>query len=133
LVKGVKSQFEKTVQGVLASTIIWVIFLFIPTIPIIDAKRKQVISFIFDVFVHNKAIDNADVSPVINAGLMIYFMVLFASAIIGNIWGWIRRRKQVDDIFRFFTGRDRHRTVSLRFFTGYFGSTIIVTNTEEKK
>ncbi|MDR3312245.1 MAG: DUF6338 family protein, partial [Spirochaetaceae bacterium] len=27
LVKGEKSQFEKTVQGILASTIIWVIFL----------------------------------------------------------------------------------------------------------
>jgi purine-cytosine permease-like protein len=28
LVKGEKSQFEKTVQGIIASTIIWVVFYF---------------------------------------------------------------------------------------------------------
>jgi hypothetical protein len=107
--------------------------LFIPTIPILDTKRKLIFDFIFEMVVHNKVIDNGSFSPVINAGLFLYFSVLIVSAIIGNAWGWIRRRKRIDDSFRFFTGRDRYRTVSLRFFTEYFGSTIVVTNTEGKK
>jgi hypothetical protein len=133
LVKGEKSQFEKTVQGILASTIIWVIFLFIPIFPFIDIKRKLVINFIFEVFVDNKAIDKGSLSSIINAGLFLYSLVLIVSAIAGNIWGWVRRRRRIDDYFRFFTGRDRYRTVSLRFFTEYFGSTIMVTNAEGKK
>jgi hypothetical protein len=133
LVKGEKSQFEKTVQGILASTIIWVIFLFFPIFPIIDTNRKLIINFIFETFISKKEIDILNLRPVINAGLFLYFLVLIVSAVIGNIWGWIRRRKQIDDILRFFTGRDRYRSVSLRFFTEYFGSTIIATNTEGKK
>ena len=133
LVKGEKSQFEKTVQGVFASTIIWVIFLFIPTIPLIETKRKLIFDCIFKIFVFNKILDDKAFNSVINAGLLLYFSVIIVSVIVGNIWGWIRRRKRIDDCFRFFTGRDRYRTVSLRFFTEYFGSTIIVTNAGGKK
>jgi hypothetical protein len=104
LAKGEKSQFEKTVQGVLASTIIWVIFLSVPTIPIIDIKRKLIINFVVEVFLNNKTIGAMDLSSVISAGLVVYFLVLIVSTIIGNIWGWVRRRKLIDDCFRFFTG-----------------------------
>jgi hypothetical protein len=133
LVKGMKSQFEKTVQGIFASTIIWVIFLFVPTIPLVETKRKIVFDYISGLFVTNKAVDNESIGPVINAGLFLYFSVIIISVIAGNIWGWIRRRKYADDFFRFFTGRDRYRTVSFRFFTEQFGSTIIVTNSGGKK
>jgi hypothetical protein len=133
LVKGEKSQFEKTVQGILASTIIWVIFLFIPTIPVIDTNRRLITDFIFEIIVDKKTVDKESLGPVINAGLFLYFSILFISAIVGNIWGWVRRRKQIDDCLRFFTGRDRYKTVSLRFFTEYFGSTMMVTNAAGRK
>jgi hypothetical protein len=130
LVKGEKSQFEKTVQGIIASTIIWILFLFLP---FMNEQKSVIIDYLRKIVIGNNLVNEDTMSEVINAVLITYSIVFLVSLIIGNIWGLVRRHQKIDDIFRFFTGRDRYRTVSLRFFTEYYGATVVVTCSDSKK
>jgi hypothetical protein len=133
LVKGEKSQFEKTVQGLLVSTIIWPIMMFFPYIPFVMEHRKIVIDYLKDAFITKQLNGNYETESIVNSFIFLYLIVCGYVFVLGNIWGWIRRHKTIDDWFRFFTGRDRYKTVSLRFYTEYFGSTVAVSTFDGKK
>ena len=136
LVRGKKSQFEKTVQGIIASIIIWIFSWFFLTllsmIPAIKTQREIVASFIMLIInIESAPIKNP--VQVISAGLLLLVLVLVISVVAGIAWGRIRRKDSVDGVFRSFTGRDWHKTIFLRFFTENMHKTIILTTIENKK
>ena len=134
LLKGRKSQFEKTVQGIFASTVIWAVFLALPTLPPVAVHRDMALGFVAEMVIGNNEAGGENLGPAVRSALMLYFLVLFVSIAAGNLWGLARRKiERIDWVFRLLTGRDRHRTVPLRFFTESSGSTVVVTNTEGKK
>jgi hypothetical protein len=134
LVKGEKSQFEKTIQILLASTIIWLISLFIPIFPIQNEKIK-IINYI-----KNNLQDNIEVK-VITKGLIIYFediikiyiFLCLYTFIFANLWGIIRRNNRIDNTIRMITKRDWYKTVSLRFYDENINSTIAITKKDKSR
>jgi hypothetical protein len=97
-------------------------------------QKEIVVNYIKEMFIAKRSIDEDKIYKILNNVIVIYSIVFLFSVLIGNLWGFVRRsNKKIDDIFRFFTGRDRYRTVSLRFFTEYYGTTIAVTCSDGKK
>jgi hypothetical protein len=134
LLKGEKSQFEKTVQVLLASTVIWVVMVILPCVPFITQKKTLVINYIISAIDKKpNALSDIDKQQLINTALWVYIAVLVYTFVAANIYGWLRRFNRIDFCIKSFTGRDRYKTVSLRFYTENLGSTVAVTNGEGKK
>jgi hypothetical protein len=135
LLKGEKSQFEKTVQVLLASTIIWLIALLFPFLFPVENKKEMIIYLISDLikYSRSKEIINSEIIDYSGDAIYVFIVICFYSFILSNVLAILRRCKIIDLIIRTVTRRDWFKTVSLRFYTEQLGSTLLVTMKSEKK
>jgi hypothetical protein len=132
LQKGEKSQFEKTVQILLASTIIWVVVIILPLgLPGLS-DRVFVMGLWKDYLGHK---ENSAALLLSNYHKMIYLYVVVClyTFVSGNIWGIVRRGKTFDRAIRRVTGRDWYKTVALRFYDESINARVIVTKKDKRK
>jgi hypothetical protein len=134
LAKGEKSQFEKTVRVLLVSTVIWVLALVCPYLPFISTKKDIILSYILNIFSHRQIPQSGeDIKNIVMVSLYVYIAVCVYSFILANIWGVLRRLNPIEYCFQRITGRDRYRTVALRFYTEQLGSTVAITTKDGER
>jgi len=129
LLKGEKSQFEKTVQVLLTSTVIWVVVYIIP-IQYISSMRNIIIDYIFG---NNDMPENYDKQFIIKISIKIYIITMVAVFLFANIYGIVRKIPCVNKLFITITGRDWYISVSMRFFRENLGKRLVVTCKDGKK
>jgi len=135
LLKGEKTQFEKTVQILLASTVIWLLALVCPFLVPVQNEKAILLDII------KKSITEAQVNTDLKAALMdnagkaatLFITVCIYSFVFANLWGILRRTFLLDRIVRCLTKRDWYKTVSLRFFSENMNAVIAVTKKDKKR
>lgn len=133
LLREKKQQFEKTLEILLASALIWMLAFSVPRWWPWESSRLWVFREVVSLVGGKAALQS------LGPGLT--SMRLFAEFFIGvclwtfvtaNLWGYLRKKAWVDLSFKFFTGRGWYPTVALRFFATSIRKAVVVT-TEEKR
>ena len=134
LLKGEKTQFEKTIQILLASTIVWLITIILPLFPI-QLEKNEIIYLIKINIQDDKGVKNIlkEIVKHSEGIIKIYIFVCLYTFLAANIWGIIRRNKFVDKIIRFITKRDWYKTVALRFYDENINSTVVITKKDKSR
>jgi uncharacterized membrane protein len=135
LLRGEKSQFEKTVQVLLASTVIWLFALTWPWLVPVEGEKKVLIGIVKNTIVSKKPKEDIIVELTMNSGklALLYVFVCLYAFITSNLWGVLRRTKTVDYWIRKITKRDWYKTVALRFYDENVGSRVIITNKDKQR
>jgi len=135
LLKGEKSQFEKTIQVLFTSTVIWLFVFVWPWFIPVQKQKEAVIGIIKQGMINNKQREYF-VSEIINSSEKVTILFIFVCiyAFLGaNLWGYLRRTKKIDNFIRAITKRDWYKTVSLRFFDENIDSTILITTKDKRR
>jgi len=132
LLKGEKSQFEKTVQILLASTVIWLLAFSLPLFPV-QAEKNFILSVIRRSIICNGQNSNFTAEFANNAdkAVILFACVCLYSFFLANVWGVLRRIRRIDGFIRRLTKRDWYKTVSLRFFSENINATILLTKKDK--
>jgi len=127
LIKGEKSQFEKTVQAILASTVLWTIFIIFPYQPLNDQK-EAIINLVILII---KTPDNKYLLPSLldklRIGLVLFLLFCFYSFFITTFYAILRKTKSISRVIQIFTTRDYFKQVALRFYTEGFNKLVLIT------
>ncbi len=110
-------QFEKTLNIILWSTILWVISISFPYIPFANDAREIIFNSIYKLFVENKLNELPINLFEIRQSVLVFFLsVCFWTFILANIFGILRKWKLYNGIIKWITGRDWYPSVAFRFF-----------------
>lgn len=133
LLKREKTQFEKTVQGFIASIIIWIIF-YINTFQFFNKEKESIINLVIQKIKnqHNLYVNDVLVSKAPYIGILILLLCLY-SFLLASIISIIRKTKLVANIIQLFTGRDYFQNVEFRFYTEGINKTVIITMKNENR
>lgn len=133
LLKGEKTQFEKTVQILLASTVIWLLALVCPFLVPVQNEKTVLLDIIRRAITEEKAYPVVKADLVTNAGkaAALFITVCVYSFLCANFWGILRRTSLLDRFVRRLTKRDWYKTVSLRFFSENINATVLVTKKDK--
>jgi len=133
LLKGEKSQFEKTIQGILASLIIWLLFYLIPFQPLNHEK----IAIFNLILLKIESPQNSYVLEIlinkINYIAILIFLLCIYSFLSASILSMIRKIKLVANILQLCTGRDYFQNVEFRFYSEGINRTIVITMRNAKR
>jgi len=135
LLKSEKTQFEKTFQIILASTLIWLGALAFPYLfPAIGA-RNQILDIAKKLLIEQRDWNQFFTKLLQNTEslIVLFFTVCLWSFIISNLWGMFRRIRPIDRVIRGITRRDWYSTVALRFFDENIDNDVLVTTVEGKR
>ncbi len=119
LLREKKPQFEKTLEIVLWTAIIWVVAFSVPSWSWCTGSRDAICSVI------NGSIAKKDGLAYLPVEIMrhgrssglLFLCVCFWSFFMSNIWGWARKKTWIDSYVKFITGRDWYPSVVFRFFS----------------
>ena len=133
LLKREKSQFEKTIQGLLASAVIFVLFILVDYQPLNSEKRAIINLFLLKI----KQPENIYIIPCIiekTKYFCIFFLLLCSySFIFACLYSIIRKTMVVSKIIQKFTSRDYFQNVELRFYSEAINKVVIITMNNETK
>ncbi|MGI5172838.1 hypothetical protein H0R92_04455 [Treponema sp. OMZ 840] len=133
LLKREKSQFEKTIQGLLASAVIFVVFI-LCDFQILNTEKKAIINLFLLKIKHP---ENVYIIPVIIEKfkyLGIFFLLLcLYSFVLACIYSIIRKTAFVSNIIQKITQRDYFQSVGLRFYSEAMNKVVIITMNNESK
>jgi len=127
LLKRDKTQFEKTIQGLIASMMIWILFYLIRWQPLNNEKEAVINLIILRIQTPNNpyVIEYLIKKLPYIAGL--FLLLCFYSFIAASVFATIRKTKLVANIIQLFTGRDYFQNVEFRFYTEGINKTVILT------
>jgi hypothetical protein len=110
-------QFEKTLDIILWSAIIWVVILSIPYLPFANYERNKIIDTITLLCKKSHLDEIPNSLLVYKENLIIVFLsTCLWTFIISNLYGLIRKWKWIDSIVKWFTGRDWYPSVAFKFY-----------------
>lgn len=124
LLKKEKSQFEKTVQGLIAGIIIFIIFILIRYQPLNICKEKLIKLFILFITTGNKNYIQVDIIKCIG---VLYLLLCAYSFIIACIYSIIRKCRWFSSLLQKITKRDYFPSVDLRFYYEALNKIVIIT------
>lgn len=127
LLREKKPQFERILDIILWSAIIWVVACASPLWPFCSA-RNEALHTIENAF---KYAEKNDISlsaiEIFNASSVRFFVtVSVLSFFAANVWGIVRRGYLVDRLFRTVTGRDWYSSVAYKFFNENTDKAVVV-------
>lgn len=133
LLKREKSQFEKTIQGLLVSAVIFVLFILIDYQPF-NSEKKAIINLLL---LKIKQPNNAYIIPYI-IEKMKYFGIFFIllciySFVLASLYSTIRKTNIVSMIVQKITGRDYFQNVELRFYSESINKVVVITMNQGNK
>jgi hypothetical protein len=138
LLREKKPQFEKTLEIILESCLIWIVALTSPFWWPWPQARDQVRNEL--VSLANTQFGGGHTTPphlVAGHDLVIlaefFFAVCLWSLIIANIWGIIRKDARIDAAFVFLTGRSWYPAVTLEFFKRSLSKAVVVETKDEAR
>ncbi|MCW5828953.1 MAG: hypothetical protein KIT79_06520 [Deltaproteobacteria bacterium] len=112
-------QFEKTFEIILYSAMIWALAIMIPYFPF----RENVVSSVTNA-TKNGTVDWTEV--INDSTSYFYLVILVATFLLGNVWGYLRKKPLIDSLIKYFTGRDWYPSVAFRFFQENINRGVIV-------
>lgn len=118
LLREKKQQFEKTLEIILWSALIWFFAFILPFWFPCDNYRQEVILALKNVASQNGNLDSLS-QKILNTGkssAVFYIFVCIWAFVAAHIWGLFRKLKYVDIIITYLTGRDWYPSVAFRFF-----------------
>lgn len=127
LLKREKSQFEITIQGLLASVCLLIFFVIFPYQPF-NEKKDLILKFVLE-FISLKDKDLLISTMLQNLkyiGVLYFFLCLY-SFIFAILYSVVRRTKLISLIIQFVTKRDYFQSVFLRFFNESINRIAIIT------
>lgn len=137
LLREKKPQFEKTLEIILASALIWLLVLSAPDLVSPSESKEKVISLVEKSLQIAKPVDsnskggspvalieNEEIRSVFSAFSLLFLYTCICSFLIANAWGMIRKVSFVDKVMNFLTGRDWFPNASFRFFKENLGKAI---------
>lgn len=138
LLREKKPQFEKTLEIILESCLIWIVALTSPFWWPWPQARDQVGNQL--VLLLNSQFGGGHVTPphlMTGHDLVIwaefFFAVCLWSLIVANIWGIIRKDARIDAAFVFLTGRSWYPAVTLEFFKRSLSKAVVVETKEQAR
>ncbi|MDY3723708.1 MAG: DUF6338 family protein [Treponema sp.] len=132
LLKCEKSQFEKTIQGLIASLVIWGVFLLIKHQPFNEQKEAIINVFILFKFKNNEI---AKEYLIQNRQIIIKLLLLVClySFFLAIIYSLVRKNILISNLIHLLTRRDYFERVKIRFFFEGINGTIIVSMKNGKR
>ncbi len=116
LLREKRSQFEKTLDIILLSAIIWMIVFIVPYFPLANdsiLKMQKIIG----------AIDNNNFKNIYlsfvkerNALISIFIYTCLYTFLLANLYGYLRKSRKIDSFITYFTARDWYPSVAFRFY-----------------
>lgn len=132
LLKREKTQFEKTIQGLIASVVIWFLFYLIKLQPLNSEKESIIKLFILFKFEKNEYV----LPCLINKFKYIAILILLVcsySFIFSCIISIIRKTNLISNIIQLITRRDYFERIEFRFFAESINETVVITMKNGKK
>lgn len=127
LLKREKTQFEITIQGLLASVCLLIFFVIWPYQPF-NAKKEFILQFLLNfISSKDKEVLFTNISQNIKYIGIIYFLLCLYSFVFSVLYSLIRRTKLISFIIQCVTKRDYFQSVFLRFFHESINKMAIVT------
>jgi hypothetical protein len=149
LLREKKPQFEKGLEIILWSAIVWVAAFSLPSCGWFTGARDNLCSAISRSISSESSMDELPVEIIKNGASSAYLFlwVCFWSFAISTSWGYARKTKWVDSYIKYVTGRDWYPSVAFKFFrenidkavevsvqgTKYIGVLISAPDTKEDK
>jgi len=128
LLREKKPQFEKTLEIILWSAVIWLVAIASPYIPFGMVARASLIKGVETFLTENN--NNSWLIVVFSQGkssATFFLSVCLSSFIIANIWGIVRKSNFIDGIIKYVTGRDWYPSIAFRFFKDNLDKVVEVT------
>ncbi len=124
LLREKKPQLQKTLEIVLMSAAIWLIFITTPIlikkhIPVLgNVARSEVIKAIENAFKQDKKIPSLtnEILKIRSSAAWFFVTVNFWSFISAFVWGILRKTNKIDGIILYFVGRDWYPSVVFKFY-----------------
>ena len=133
LLREKRPQFEKTLEVILFSAIIWMIALASPIWLLGVSAREEVLQVLNTVLEKDKMKSLLNEILKLKMASAIFFLsVCFWSFIFANLWGIIRKFPRFDSIIKGFTGRDWYPSVAFKFFKENLDRGVEVTVQDDK-
>ena len=127
LLKGEKSQFEKTVQAILSSAMIWTLFIIFPFQPLND-KKESIVNLVLLLL---KSPENKFTLPLLldrlEDGLVLFVLLCVYSFVLATAYAIFRKFRLTGHIIQLITRRDYFKEVALRFYSEGLNHPVIVT------
>jgi uncharacterized protein DUF6338 len=123
-----KPQFEKTLEIVLASALIWIVALFVPRWWPWEESRQWVVQEISSVLSGGSQFGSPGraLRSVRLCGEF-FFGVCLWTLVAANLWGSFRKYSLLNAFIKYVTGRDWYPSVALRFFERVKLRVVVVT------
>lgn len=128
LLREKKAQFEKTLEIILASALIWILALFVPRWWPWEESRQWVMRETTSVLSGKAPFTSLGRDPLsVQRFGEFFFGVCLWTLVVANLWGVVRKSPRVDAVIKYCTGRDWYLSVSLRFFETNLNRAVVVT------
>jgi len=130
LLREKRSQLEKSLEILLWSAILWV---FACTVSFWWPFRASRAVALCEVRVALRKPETLDLLEVLTIDSAIFFgVVCMWSFLLANTWGLLRKRRFVDAVIYFCTGRDWYPSVALKFFDQNIDRAVVVETTNDR-
>lgn len=126
LLKGEKSQFEKTIQAVISSVILWTLFILFPFQPLNDQKQYIINTFFSIIEDPNNKKTISILFQKINYSLILFGLLCVYSFIFAFLYGILRKTRIISKFIQLLTRRDYFKEVAFRFFSEGLDKTVII-------
>ena len=134
LLREKKPQFEKTLEILLISVVIWFIAFYSPVWVMGTASRQSILDGIMKTVVQKGDLNSFIPTIVKNprAAGIFFLAACIWTFIIANVWGIVRKFPYVDICIKWATGRDWYPSVAFRFYKENLDCAIDVTTTNSR-
>ena len=126
LVRSTKGQFEKTLDVILWSAILWIGACMSPIFCPYDAARRQTLELVGAGLRNSNAMAVSWATTLNRPAAEFFVTVCIWAFFLANLWGLVRKQRRVDALIKFVTGRDWYPTVPFRFFSENIDKVIVV-------
>jgi hypothetical protein len=126
LLRQAKGQFEKTLQVVLWSALIWFVGCALPHYWPFGGARRATLDGVWHVLSTNGGSENVIASALTSKGAEFFFSICAWSFLAANFWGILRKFRKVDVVLSFITGRDWYPSVAFKFFSEAIDHAVVV-------
>lgn len=127
LLKREKSQFEKTIQGLLASVVIFVLFILNNYQPFNSEKKTIIDLFLLKIQQPNNVYIIPCIVEKMNYFGIFFILLCIYSFVLAFLYSIIRKTKFISTLIQKITNRDYFQNVELRFYSESINKVIIIT------